>query len=480
MFRTCAICSFLFLGINFILIVKCQNYDYQEIRKVFLNQFLTLLGNGRHISENKLDSLYSRRSWHRTEKESSGKCINASGRITDGECWLSKCLSPADVYQISGLSVKTTETELCTLSWILFHLSENTACNVTDGQQTSVEFYIRPPSKTEVWGFAVLSATVIVLCAIGGLIALPFIRGVTYHRVLIFMVGLAVGTLAGSSLLVLAPEALELGYEELDSHSYIWKCLVMILAIYTFFLLEKFLRLLTTIKQHRKEKKLHSGHSHGHNKTLEISMSVIAEHEIGNGIANGDKKVDKTEEDKKSHIPSEKEEGKHVAPVAWMILLGDAVHNFIDGVSLGAAFTKSVAAGVSVSVAIVCEELPHELGDFAVLLTAGMSKRRAACFNALAACTIYVGMIVGIFLGENEQAHTWVFAFAAGMFLYIALVNMLPEMIVTAESRENKELIGGGVIFFLQNLGMLVGFGVILTLALFSDRLDKAITSAQL
>lgn len=78
-------------------------------------------------------------------------------------------------------------------------------------------------------------------------------------------------------------------------------------------------------------------------------------------------KVDKTEEDKKSHIPSEKEEGKHVAPVAWMILLGDAVHNFIDGVSLGAAFTKSVAAGVSVSVAIVCEELPHELGKQPVL-----------------------------------------------------------------------------------------------------------------
>lgn len=63
-----------------------------------------------------------------------------------------------------------------------------------------------------------------------------------------------------------------------------------------------------------------------------------------------------------------------------------------------------------------------------MLLTAGMSKRRAACFNALAACTIYVGMIVGIFLGENEQAHTWVFAFAAGMFLYIALVNMVNKL----------------------------------------------------
>lgn len=53
---------------------------------------------------------------------------------------------------------------------------------------------------------------------------------------------------------------------------------------------------------------------------------------------------------------------KHVAPVAWMIIFGDGLHNFIDGVSIGAAFTESILAGVSVSVAILCEELPHELG----------------------------------------------------------------------------------------------------------------------
>jgi len=53
---------------------------------------------------------------------------------------------------------------------------------------------------------------------------------------------------------------------------------------------------------------------------------------------------------------------KPIAPVAWMIIFGDGLHNFIDGVSIGAAFTESVLAGVSVSVAILCEELPHELG----------------------------------------------------------------------------------------------------------------------
>lgn len=57
---------------------------------------------------------------------------------------------------------------------------------------------------------------------------------------------------------------------------------------------------------------------------------------------------------------------QHVAPVAWMIIFGDGLHNFIDGVSIGAAFTESILAGVSVSVAILCEELPHELGNYII------------------------------------------------------------------------------------------------------------------
>ena len=66
-------------------------------------------------------------------------------------------------------------------------------------------------------------------------------------------------------------------------------------------------------------------------------------------------------------------DGSHVATVAWMIIFGDGVHNFIDGLSIGAAFTESILTGISVSIAVVCEEFPHELGDFAVLLNSGMN-----------------------------------------------------------------------------------------------------------
>ena len=68
----------------------------------------------------------------------------------------------------------------------------------------------------------------------------------------------------------------------------------------------------------------------------------------------------------------------HVATVAWMIIFGDGVHNFIDGLSIGAAFSESILTGMSVSLAVLCEEFPHELGDFAVLLNSGMTMKQVS------------------------------------------------------------------------------------------------------
>ncbi|XP_052280033.1 metal cation symporter ZIP14-like [Dreissena polymorpha] len=165
---------------------------------------------------------------------------------------------------------------------------------------------------------------------------------------------------------------------------------------------------------------------------------------------------------------------RKVQPVAWMIIFGDALHNFIDGISIGAAFTESILAGVSVSIAIFCEELPHELGDFAVLLNAGMRMKKALMYNFMSACMCYLGLIVGIFLGENTAAHTWVFAFAGGMFLYISLVDMLPEMNAATEVEDNKNM-NHFTIYILQNLGLLTGFGLMLIMAIYGGSLENAI-----
>ncbi len=118
-----------------------------------------------------------------------------------------------------------------------------------------------------------------------------------------------------------------------------------------------------------------------------------------------------------------------IATVAWMIVFGDGVHNFIDGLSIGAALSTNVLTGISVSIAVLAEEFPHELGDFAVLLNSGMSMKQvlnyilrtriiavvagyfvftriqAMFYNFLSACTCYLGLIIGILLGEVPSAN---------------------------------------------------------------------------
>lgn len=158
-----------------------------------------------------------------------------------------------------------------------------------------------------------------------------------------------------------------------------------------------------------------------------------------------------------------------IASIAWMVIMGDGMHNFSDGLAIGAAFSANLTGGISTSVAVFCHELPHELGDFAVLLKAGMSVKQAIVYNLLSALMAYVGMLIGTAVGQyTHNVTSWIFAITAGMFLYVALVDMLPEML-HGDSEDHKRCQLGH--FILQNLGMLTGFGIMLLIAIFEDRI---------
>uniref|UniRef100_A0A3Q4HGJ2 Solute carrier family 39 member 10 n=1 Tax=Neolamprologus brichardi TaxID=32507 RepID=A0A3Q4HGJ2_NEOBR len=158
-----------------------------------------------------------------------------------------------------------------------------------------------------------------------------------------------------------------------------------------------------------------------------------------------------------------------IASIAWMVIMGDGMHNFSDGLAIGAAFSANLTGGISTSVAVFCHELPHELGDFAVLLKAGMSVKQAIVYNLLSALMAYVGMLIGTAVGQyTHNVTNWIFAITAGMFLYVALVDMLPEML-HGDSEEHKRCQLGH--FILQNLGMLTGFAIMLLIAIFEDRI---------
>lgn len=113
-----------------------------------------------------------------------------------------------------------------------------------------------------------------------------------------------------------------------------------------------------------------------------------------------------------------------------MNLIGDGIHNFIDGLVIAAAFLLDTNLGVTTTLAIALHEIPQEIGDFGVLLYAGFSKRKAIISNLLVALTSVMGGIIGFTLlnQATDSAISYLLPIAAGGFLYIATSDLLPEL----------------------------------------------------
>ncbi|XP_022258730.1 zinc transporter ZIP10-like isoform X2 [Limulus polyphemus] len=160
-----------------------------------------------------------------------------------------------------------------------------------------------------------------------------------------------------------------------------------------------------------------------------------------------------------------------VSAVAWMVIMGDGFHNFCDGLAIGAAFASGTSGGLSTTIAVFCHELPHELGDFAMLLKAGMTVKQALLYNGLSSILCFLGMVIGVTLGNVSSANEWIFAGAAGMFLYIALVDMVPEL----ESYPSHWKFHSLHLLGIQILGISVGISVMLVVAVYEQDLKSSI-----
>lgn len=113
----------------------------------------------------------------------------------------------------------------------------------------------------------------------------------------------------------------------------------------------------------------------------------------------------------------------------YMNLLGDGIHNFIDGLILAAAYTTDFRLGLISTLAVALHEIPQEIGDFGVLLYAGFTKQKALLANFAVALTVVLGGIVGYFLSLTlEPIMAYLLPFAAGGFLYIAASDLMPEI----------------------------------------------------
>ena len=114
---------------------------------------------------------------------------------------------------------------------------------------------------------------------------------------------------------------------------------------------------------------------------------------------------------------------------AYMNLVGEAIHNFIDGLIIGTTFLVSIELGLITTFAIALHEIPQEIGDFGVLVHGGYKKKKALILNYLIATTVILGGVMGYYLSNIvESLIPLIIPIAAGGFIYIAASDLMPEL----------------------------------------------------
>lgn len=128
------------------------------------------------------------------------------------------------------------------------------------------------------------------------------------------------------------------------------------------------------------------------------------------------------------------------APLGYISLVTDSLHNFTDGVLIAAAWMASPGVGIATTLAVIVHEIPQEISDFGVLLHAGFSRKKALFLNFIAACAAVLGAVFTVLLGAlTENIVLYILPFAAGGFIYLAGSDLIPEL--HRESSVRKSLI---------------------------------------
>lgn len=127
-----------------------------------------------------------------------------------------------------------------------------------------------------------------------------------------------------------------------------------------------------------------------------------------------------------SHVEGDSNSKKHVA---YLTLIGDGIHNFLDGAIIGVTFLTSVPLGIATTIAVIAHEIPHELSDFFLLIYGGLTNKKALWYNFLSGLTSILGtVIIFVFSKDILAVSPYLIGFGAGNFLYIAASDLIPEL----------------------------------------------------
>ena len=237
-------------------------------------------------------------------------------------------------------------------------------------------------------GSIIIATIIVTLFSLSGILTLSM-NEKTLHRVLFYLIAFSAGSILGASLFDLLPEAVEL-----ISENEVFN--IIAFGFIFFFFLERF---------------IYWYHGHGHSEEIEDD--------------HGD--------------PPE--------GFAYLNLLGDGIHNFIDGMVIAASFNASIELGVTTTIAVIFHELPQEMGDYGILIYAGIDKTKALVYNFIAASTVILGgLFASVFLETVESLEGSLVAFSAGAFLYLAASELIPEL---QKERDLKRSLLQFIIFLL-------------------------------
>ena len=222
------------------------------------------------------------------------------------------------------------------------------------------------------------------------------IREKTLDKILFILVAFATGTILASALFDLIPESLH-HLEELNTEgAAIAESLLFIFVIFgfvMFFIIERF---------------IYWFHGHAHEKDDQLVCYA--------GMDEGDGKSLKR--------------GNKIKNFALLNLIGDGLHNFLDGVIIMVAFMSGTRNGIIVTLAVLFHEFPQEIGDFGILIYGGFSKKKALLFNFLSGMIALLGGLLAFVLSDVLELFNFFFlAFSGGGFLYIASAELMPELL---------------------------------------------------
>jgi len=241
--------------------------------------------------------------------------------------------------------------------------------------------------------------SVIIVSLLSVIFAIPFLlKKKISQKTLLFLLSISVGVLLTTVFVDFLPEFTEHGYT-------LQVALFILAGFFVMFILEKFVH----YHHGKKCEQKNVGHGHAYN----------------------------------------------LAPVN---LIGDAIHNFIDGLVIAGSYAVNVTVGIAATIAIIFHEIPQEIADFGVLLYSGLSKKRALFFNFLSAIAAVLGAAVGILLiGRIHGFTEFILPFAAGNFIYIAAANLVPQLHRHCKLKDT----------IVHVLAMILGVAIIVLLALY-------------